>query len=94
MLDTRFIKRIKETVEDTKLLIEGGSDPRARKVRKISYVFLTMPDPTSVSTMIGITLFTTSKILEKRRVKGLRDYLVEYQQSVLEAKRLLEQLSI
>ncbi len=78
------LSEIKDAVEEVLFFIKGGPDPRAKKLRRTSYVFLSMPDPTSVSTMIGITMYTTSKVLEKRRVKGLEDYLREYNVRVRE----------
>ncbi len=91
-LDRDFVKYLKKVMEDTRFLIEGGRDPRAKRIRKTSYLFLSMPDPTSISTMIGITLYTTSKILEKRRIKGLRDYIEEYNIMVRNIKELIKEL--
>lgn len=93
-LDKEFIKYLKKALEDTKFVIEGGSDPRAKKIRKTSYVFLSMPDPTSISTMIGITLYTTSKILERRKIKGIKDYVVEYKFMVKTIKDIIKDLQI
>jgi len=93
-LDKDFIKYLKKTLEDTKFAIEGGSDPKAKKIRKTSYIFLSMPDPTSISTMIGITLYTTSKVLEKRKIKGIKDYIAEYNFMVKTVKDIIKDLQI
>ena len=90
-MDDKLIKELKESIDEVVFFIKGGPHPKAKKLRRTSYVFLTMPDPTSVSTMIGISLFTASKILEKHRVKGVKDYMEEYSIRVREALEIVKE---
>ena len=56
----------------------GGPDERGEKLLKASGFFLMVPDPTMISTSIGLTMIATGKLLMKRKKKGLKDLLEEH----------------
>ncbi|MCD6487844.1 MAG: hypothetical protein J7K21_01280 [Desulfurococcales archaeon] len=90
----KVLREIKKAAEDAVFAIKGGPDPRGKRIKRISYVFLSMPDPSSISTMIGISLYVTGSILEKRRKKGIEDLIIDYKASIVEAKKILESIKI
>ncbi len=71
------IKEVYEEIKKTARIIKGGPDERGEKLLKYSSIFLMMPDPTMISTTIGVSMMITGKLLMKRRVKGLKDLLQE-----------------
>ncbi len=71
------IKEVYEEIKKTVRIIKGGPDKRGEKLLKYSSIFLMMPDPTMISTTIGVSMMITGKLLMKRRVKGLKDLLQE-----------------
>ncbi len=71
------IKEVYEEIKKTVRVIKGGPDERGEKLFKYSSIFLMMPDPTMISTSIGVSMVITGKLLMRRRVKGLRDMLQE-----------------
>jgi len=92
--DEKFFKLIKKDVDNILYELKGGPKKTGEKLKKLSYPFLSAPDPTMVSTMIGITLFTTGTLLSLRRKKGLNDIVIEKSLKIMElykgSKRLLE----
>ncbi len=71
------IKEVYEEIKKTARIIKGGPDERGEKLLKYSSIFLMMPDPTMISTSIGVSMVVAGKLLMKRRVKGLKDLLQE-----------------
>ncbi len=71
------IKEVYEEIKKTVRVIKGGPDEHGEKLLKYSSIFLMMPDPTMISTSIGVSMVITGKLLMRRRVKGLREMLQE-----------------
>ncbi len=76
-IDEEEVKEIYEEIKKTARMIKGGPDERGEKLLKYSSIFLMMPDPTMISTSIGVSMIITGKLLMRRRVKGLKDLLQE-----------------
>ncbi len=76
----RIDPEIREIIDDVKYaarVLAGGPDERGLKLLKASGFFLVVPDPTMISTSIGLTMLATGKLLSKRRKKGLADIVRE-----------------
>ncbi len=86
------LERIIYDIKKTARLIAGGPDERGLKLLKASGFFLVVPDPTMISTSIGLTMLATGKLLMKRRQKGLIDEVSEYLITLKSAKKMLESL--
>ncbi len=70
-----------DIVDDIKYaarILAGGPDERGLKLLKASGFFLMVPDPTMISTSIGVSMVIAGKLLSKRRQKGLKDYLDDF----------------
>lgn len=67
-------------------------ETKSEKVRNISFVFLSMPDPTMISTAIGVTTFVTSRGLHalERRNYGLLDVFRVYRKMSMELYDLID----
>jgi len=76
-IDEEEVKEIYEEIKKTARIIKGGPDERGEKLLKYSSIFLMMPDPTMISTSIGVSMIITGKLLMRRKVKGLKDLLQE-----------------
>lgn len=74
--------------------VRGSSEDetKSEKVRNISFVFLSMPDPTMISTAIGVTTFIASRglhALERRRY-GFLDVFRVYRKISMELYDLID----
>ncbi|ABN70507.1 hypothetical protein Smar_1417 [Staphylothermus marinus F1] len=78
---------IVEDMKYTARILAGGPDERGEKLLKASGFFLVVPDPTMISTSIGLSMIATGKILMKRRKKGVKDYV---EKSITEMRYLEE----
>lgn len=87
------IKGIRDELRDIVDEIKGYRNKHSRKLEKASTVFLLIPDPTMISTSIGLMLLTIGKILENRKKEGIGDLLTYYGVELEELKYLLERLS-
>ncbi|WFO74541.1 hypothetical protein J4526_05500 [Desulfurococcaceae archaeon MEX13E-LK6-19] len=94
MDDEKIIRQLKENLNEILHEIKGGPNKYGTKLKKTSVIFLSMPDPTMISTGIGLSLFTIGKILEHKRDKGIEDLLLDYSIELEEAKELLKKLTI
>ena len=77
------MKEIKGTSED---------ETKSEKVRNVSLVFLSMPDPTMVSTAIGVTTFIVSRGMHafERRRYGFLDVFKVYRKMSIELFELID----
>ncbi len=71
------IEEIINNVKYAARVLAGGPDERGLKLLKASGFFLVVPDPTMISTSIGLTMLATGKLLSRRRKKGLTDIVRE-----------------
>ncbi len=71
------IEEIISNVKYAARVLAGGPDERGLKLLKASGFFLVVPDPTMISTSIGLTMLATGKLLSRRRKKGLTDIVRE-----------------
>ncbi|ADI32136.1 hypothetical protein [Staphylothermus hellenicus] len=78
---------IVEDMKYTARILAGGPDERGEKLLKASGFFLVVPDPTMISTSIGLSMIVTGKLLMKRRKKGIKDYI---EKSIIEMRHLKE----
>ncbi len=74
--------------------VKGSSDDetKSEKVRNVSFIFLSMPDPTMISTAIGVTTFIASRglhALERRRY-GFLDVFRVYRKINIELYDLID----
>ncbi len=78
-----IMKEIKGTSHD---------ETKSEKVRNVSFIFLGMPDPTMISTAIGVTTFIASRglrALERRRY-GFLDVFRAYRKIRMELYDLID----
>ncbi len=71
---------LSQIIDDVKYaarILAGGPDERGLRLLKASGFFLMVPDPTMISTSIGITMLAAGKMLSKKRKKGLIDIVGE-----------------
>ncbi len=85
-------REVAETAEDAVYAIRGGPNRLGKKLLKTSGFFLVVPDPTMISTTIGVSMVVAGKLLNKRREKGLLDELESFSISLAEAAAALEEL--
>ncbi len=78
--DIKYVNRV----------VMGGPDEKGLKLIKLSGFFLVVPDPTMISTSIGVTMLTTGKLLSRRRKKGLKDHIDEFMIEYMSMEKLLE----
>lgn len=95
------IKNKKKMVSDyarraSEIMAEVKGSPedetKSEKVRNVSFVFLSMPDPTMVSTAIGVTTFLVSRglhVMERRR-HGFLDVFKVYRKINMELYDLID----
>ena len=78
-----IMKEIKGTSQD---------ETKSEKVRNVSFIFLSMPDPTMISTAIGVTAFITSRGLHalERRKYGFLDVFRVYRKIRMELYDLID----
>ncbi|MCD6300536.1 MAG: hypothetical protein J7L82_00515 [Staphylothermus sp.] len=72
------IDNVIDDIRSVARILMGGPDERGEKLLKASGFFLMVPDPTMISTSIGLTMIATGKLLMKRKKKGLKDLLEEH----------------
>lgn len=87
------IKGIMDELRDVVDEIKGYRNKHGRKLKKASIIFLSIPDPTMISTSIGLLLLTIGKILENKKETGISDLLTYYGVELEELRYLLERFS-
>jgi hypothetical protein len=87
------IEYLVEDIKKTARILAGGPDEKGEKLLKASGFFLVVPDPTMISTSIGVSMIIVGKILMKRRKKGLKDYIDEAVAEMNYIRKLAEELT-
>lgn len=78
-----------EDMKYTARILAGGPDEKGEKLLKASGFFLVVPDPTMISTSIGLSMIAAGKLLMKRRKKGIINYVEE----AISEMRYLEEIA-
>jgi hypothetical protein len=86
------IKSVIEDIKYAKRVLAGGPDERGLKLLKMSGFFLVVPDPTMISTTIGVSMLAAGKILSRRSEKGLKDHIDEFLKESLYLRKEIENL--
>ncbi len=81
-----------EAAKEAVRAIKGGPSRTGEKLLKASTFFLFVPDPTMISTTIGVSMVVAGKLLSRRREKGLLDDVVEFNTSLAEAMEALREI--
>jgi len=100
-LTIESIKKRKNTVADYARMasvmikeIKGTSEEESKseKIRNVSFVFLSMPDPTMISTAVGVTTFIVSRGLHalERKNHGFLDVIKIYRKMSIELYDLID----
>ncbi len=74
----RELEEVIDSIKFASRVLAGGPDEKGIKLLKASGFFLVVPDPTMISTSIGLTMLAAGKILSKRRKKGLKDHIDDF----------------
>jgi len=84
------IEYVIDDIKGVARILMGGPDERGEKLLKASGFFLMVPDPTMISTSIGLSMIAAGKLLMKRKKKGLKDLLDEHLINIRYAEELVK----
>lgn len=84
------LKKARDDIVDALAEIKGGMGRHGRAAKALSIIFLSLPDPTMVSTGIGASILLISRIAEARN-RGIARIIDD---TGVELARALEELRI